>query len=288
MLRKIISFSIVLVLLFTLSSCGGKSADNTPDTPAVNEIQTTNTHETVSFYNEIPETTTLETTTASQEQTTAVTTTKVTTVIEDFSSWDTAKILEVYKNAVSSTGTSVKSSQTVELQDISVNNGQLGGMFSFVTPILSSFISSSTTETDGITGNPSALTTADISTAKAYADTNGTVIEITLNGQTDNAASAGSDGSVARGISTVGDLDSIISQLKDKGLPLDIPVENAVITYSNPLIKAVVDKDSKIINGTWSCTVEISITNYKFAGSKVDSTKVILGNTFTVGGGFNP
>ena len=288
MLRKIISFSIVLVLLFTLSSCGGKSADNTPDTPAFNEIQTTNTHETVSFYNEIPETTTLETTTASQEQTTAVTTTEVTTVIEDFSSWDTAKILEVYKNAVSSTGTSVKSSQTVELQDISVNNGQLGGMFSFVTPILSSFISSSTTETDGITGNPSALTTADISTAKAYADTNGTVIEITLNGQTDNAASAGSDGSVARGISTVGDLGSIISQLKDKGLPLDIPVENAVITYSNPLIKAVVDKDGKIINGTWSCTVEISITNYKFAGSKVDSTKVVLGNTFTVGGGFNP
>ena len=296
MLRKIISFAVVTALLFTLSACRKNSAENTPEIPENNT--STTAANTTQAYNETPDTTaaTTETTQTTQVQSTEIATTaapvtETTTlavVTQDFSDWDTAKILEFYKNAAATTGSTVTSSQKVEIQDISVNNGQLGGMFSFVTPILSSFIASSTTETVGITGNFSALTTADISSANISANAENTVVEILLNPQTDNAASAGSDGSVARGISVVGDLGTVILQLKEKGLPLDIPVENAVITYTTPLIKAVVDKDGKIINGTWSCTVEISITNYKFAGSDVDSTKVILGNTFTVGGGFNP
>ena len=292
MLQKIISFSVVTALLFTLSACGKSPAENTPETPENNITTTapTTLPQTEASAEVIPETT-QTTQVQTTEATTAAPVTETTTIADatqDFSDWDTAKILEFYKNAAAATGSSVTSSQKVEIQDISVNNGQLGGMFSFVTPILSSFIASSTTETVGITGNFSALTTSDVRSANISAGSENTVVEILLNGQTDNASSAGSDGSVARGISVVGDLGTIILQLKEKGLPLDIPVENAVITYSNPLIKAVVDKDGRIINGTWSCTVEISITNYKFAGSDVDSTKVVLGNTFTVGGGFNP
>ena len=86
----------------------------------------------------------------------------------------------------------------------------------------------------------------------------------------------------------VGDLLSIMRQLKEKGLPIDISVENTVVTYSEPVIKAVVDSDGKIVNGTWSCTVEVNLSDYKFAGSKVDSTVVVLDNTITVNGGFNP
>ena len=294
MLRKIISFTVALVLLFTLSACGKSPAENKPEIPE--NIITTTAETTTLPQTEIATEAIPETTQTTQEQTTEIATTaalvtETTTLAvatQDFTDWDTAKILDFYKNAAAATGTSVISSQKVEIKDISVNNGQLGGMFSFVTPILSSFVASSTTDTAGITGNFSALTASDVCSANISASSNGTVIEILLNGQTDNASSSGSDGSVARGISIVGDLGDVIGQLKAKGLPLDIPVENAVITYTNPLIKAVVDNDGKIINGTWSCTVEISITNYKFAGSDVDSTKVVLGNTFTVGGGFNP
>ena len=60
-----------------------------------------------------------------------------------------------------------------------------------------------------------------------------------------------------------------------------------VIKYTNPVIKAVISDDGRILNGTWSCTVEISLSDYKFAGSPVDSTMVVLDNKITVNGGFS-
>ncbi len=207
-------------------------------------------------------------------------------VTEDVSLWDKEKIVEFYKAAADKTGTAVKSEQTVGLQDISVNNGQLGGVFSFVTPILNSFFSSSKTVTDGITGEYAKLTSEDVSQARAYTCSSGTAIEITLNGQTDKGSGGAGDGSVSHGIYVVGDLLSVMSQLKDKGLPIDISLENTVINYSDAVIKAVIDADGKIINGSWTCTVEISLFDYKFAGSTVDSTVVVLDNKITVNGGF--
>lgn len=318
MLRKLVSLMTVFAVLFVLSSCKDTVVDETTDafaqveTTTAEDIQTQET--TTEAATEAQTTTEIqttapvtETTTVTQETTATETTTQVietteaptqappvtevqTTeaVTEDVSSWDVQKVVEFYKNAAQRTGTSAKSQQTVELKDISVNNGQLGGMFSFVTPILSSFLSSSVTETDGITGDFSLLTAADVSSAKAYEAENGTAVEITLNSQTDSAASQTRDGSVAHGISVVGDLPSIMSQLKEKGLPIDISLENTVLTYTNPVIKVLIDDNSNIVKGTWSCTVEISLSDYKFAGSAVDSTVVVLNNKIVVNGGFNP
>lgn len=318
MLRKLVSLVTVFAVLFVLSSCKDTVVDETTDafaqveTTTAEDIQTQET--TTEAATEAQTTTEIqttapvtETTTVTQETTATETTTQVietteaptqappvtevqTTeaVTEDVSSWDVQKVVEFYKNAAQRTGTSVKSQQTVELKDISVNNGQLGGMFSFVTPILSSFLSSSVTETDGITGDFSLLTAAEVSSAKAYEAENGTAVEITLNSQTDSAASQTRDGSVAHGISVVGDLPSIMSQLKEKGLPIDISLENTVLTYTNPVIKVLIDDNSNIVKGTWSCTVEISLSDYKFAGSAVDSTVVVLNNKIVVNGGFNP
>lgn len=318
MLQKLVSLVTVFAVLFVLSSCKDTVVDETTDafaqveTTTAEDIQTQET--TTEAATEAQTTTEIqttapvtETTTVTQETTATETTTQVietteaptqappvtevqTTeaVTEDVSSWDVQKVVEFYKNAAQKTGTSVKSQQTVELKDISVNNGQLGGMFSFVTPILSSFLSSSVTETDGITGDFSLLTAADVSSAKAYEAENGTAVEITLNSQTDSAASQTRDGSVAHGISVVGDLPSIMSQLKEKGLPIDISLENTVLTYTNPVIKVLIDDNLNIVKGTWICTVEISLSDYKFAGSAVDSTVVVLNNKIVVNGGFNP
>lgn len=207
-------------------------------------------------------------------------------IAEDISSWDAEKIVSFYKDTAEKTGTSVKSEQTVGLQDISVNNGQLGGVFSFVTPILSSFLSGNATVSDGITGDYNLLTADDVSSFKAYESKNGTVIEITLKEQEEKANEENRDGSVSHGISTVGDLLGIMGQLKEKGLPIEINVEKTVLRYSDPVIKVLVDENGKIVNGTWSCTVTISLSDYKFAGSGVDSTVVILDNKITVNGGF--
>lgn len=320
------AFALLFVLSSCKDTLVDETSDVFPEseTTTAENIQT---QETESFYNETTEavtqaeTTTVqvqttvpvtETTTAVQAQTTEpvaviettttgeVQTTEVQTqappvtevqttqqVTEDVSLWDTQKIVEFYKNAAEKTGSSVKSQQTVALDDISVNNGQLGSMFSFVTPILSSFLSSSVTETDGITGDFRMLSEADVSSAKAYGTEKGIVVEITLNPQTDNAADETREGSVAHGISVVGDLPSIMAQLKEKGLPIEISVENTVLTYTDPVIKVLIDSDGKIVKGTWSCSVEISLSDYKFAGAAVDSTRVVLNNKITVNGGFN-
>ncbi len=307
MFRRVVSFVMAFAFLSVLSSCGGTlkedgnetSGQSVPQDSVSTEIQ----EPVSSSYEEFSETVTeADTTAAPQVQTTEAATEAVSeteavpeteaqitqAAAADVASWDVEKIAAFYKDAAGITGNSVKSEQTVGLQDISVNNGELGGVFSFVTPILNSFLSSSTTVTDGITGEFGQLTAGDISSAKAYECSKGTVVEITLNGQTNKADADSSQGSVAHGISVVGDLLSIMGQLKEKGLPIDISVENTVLTYTNPVIKAVIDKDGKIVNGTWSCTVEISLSDYKFAGAAVDSTKVVLYNKITVNGGFNP
>ena len=293
-MRRFFSASVILALMLFAAACNTASVEETTYNYYETEItaqETTENQTTAAYYEE----TTLPVTTAAPETaTTEMTTEPLLTEVqttepvkEDASAWDAAEIVEFYKNAASATGSSVQSSQTVGLSDISVNNGQLGGVFSFVTPILSSFLSSGVTVTDGITGEFEKLSVSDVSSARAYASSKGTVVEITLNEQTDAGDGDRSDGSVAHGIYIVGDLLSVMGQLKEKGLPIDISMENTVIKYTNPVIKAVVSEDGKIINGTWSCTVEISLSDYKFAGSAVDSTRVVLDNKITVNGGFS-
>ena len=303
MIKKSAAFVLPIAVLLAFSACSTKTVTESTTTFTEQTIETTQAisaqesttaevfpeAETVVTTTEIQTTTEVQTTEAATTEA-AVTTTEMQTTeaIDDTSSWDVQKIVSFYKDAATATGSSVKSQQTVGLKDISVNNGQLGGIFSFVTPILSSFLSSSVTETDGITGDFIKLTAEDISSAKAYKCSKGTAVEITLNPQSDNASADVKDGSVAHGISVVGDLPSIMSQLGEKGLPIDISMENTVLSYTEPVIKAVIDENGNITNGTWSCTVEISLSDYKFAGSPVDSTIVVLDNKITTNGGFNP
>ena len=299
-MRRFTAFFTAFVLIFAFSSCTTVSVEETTYNSEEAEIITqAPVQDTTVSYEETtavqatlaPETTTAgaatEATTAESTTVPPVTEAQTTAPAkEDVTQWDTARVIEFYKNAASATGSSVKSSQTVGLSDISVNNGQLDGVFSFVTPILSSFLSSSATVTDGITGDFGKLTAADAVSAAAYEASGGTAVEITLNEQTDTGSSDNRDGSVAHGIYIVGDLLSVMGQLKSKGLPIDIDTEKAVIKYTDPVIRVLVSDDGKIVNGTWSCTVEISLSDYKFAGSPVDSTVVVLNNKITVNGGF--
>ena len=294
-MRRFTAFFTAFVLIFAFSSCTTVSVEETTYNSGEAEIITQAPVQETAGYVETtavqatlaPETTTAEATTAESTTVPPVTEAQTTAPAkEDVTQWDTARVIEFYKNAAAATGSSVKSSQTVGLSDISVNNGQLDGVFSFVTPILSSFLSSSATVKDGITGDFGKLTATDAVSARAYESTGGTVVEITLNEQTDTGSSDSRDGSVAHGIYIVGDLLSVMGQLKSKGLPIDIDTEKAVIKYTDPVIRVLVSDDGKIVNGTWSCTVEISLSDYKFAGSPVDSTVVVLNNKITVNGGF--
>ena len=292
MVRKIIISAMLLALVLSFSACGRNSAEEITTARPLETTAAVPGNENTTAYQEstsaLQEATTAEITT--QAATQAIVTTAATTVptTQSVSSWDAQRVVSFYKEAAAATGNTVKSEQVIALEDISVNNGQLGGVFSFVTPILSSFLSSSSTVTDGITGDFSLLSVQDVSSARAYETAKGTAVEITLREQSVNAAEKDSDVGISHGISVVADLPSIMSQLRDKGLPIEISLEKTVMTYKNPVIKAVVDENGKIVNGTWSCIVEISLSDYKFAGSAVESTRVVLDNKITVGSGFNP
>lgn len=296
-LIRIIALILIFSLIFAFSSC--KTENITETTTAVYEETVENiiTEEAsavpVETTADIPvETltealvTVPETTEAPTEAVTEPVTEATTAVLEDVSSWDTQKIADFYKIAAENTGNSVKSEQVVELSDISVNNGVLGGMFSFVTPVLSKFLSSKAAVTDGITGDFNKLTAADVSSSRAQKADSGTVLEFSLHNQSGNAKE-GTDGSVSHAVSVVGDLGSIMLQLKDAGLPIEISVEKTVISYSDASVKVLIGEDGKIVNGMWTCTVEINLSDYSFAGARVDSTRVVLKNTITVNGGFN-
>ena len=304
-MRKLTAFLLVLALIIAFSSC--KEKNNEEDTSAsVQEslseqissemYSTEETLVTESLETEVPSTEAPLTEAPSTEapsteapSTEALATESPVTDAssdEDVSGWDERKIADFYKTAAEKTGSSVKSEQTVGLQDISVNNGQLGGVFSFVTPILSSFLSGNSTVTDGITGDFEKLSAEDISKATAYSDGNGIVLEIKLKEQEDKASDESRRGSVSHGISTVGDLLGIMGQLKEKGLPIEINVEKTVLRYTEPVIRVLIDDSGKIVKGSWSSTVEISLSDYTFAGARVDSTRVVLDNKITVNGGF--
>lgn len=295
-INRISAAFLALVLLLTATSCKNETQEETT-------AQSNNSNETV-FYEEtfpaieetfplqetteayITEASTAENTTA-QALTEAATEEETASAAADVSLWGADKIVPYYQLCAAKTGSGLSSEQRVELMDISVNNGALSGMFSFVTPILSGFLSENVTVTEGITGEYSLLGTGDIASAKAYTVSKGTAVEMTLNPQTSKASDDTSSGSVAHGISVVADFGGIMEQLKDAGLPIDISADKAVMKYTDPVIKVFIDDSGKIVNGTWSCTVEISLSDYKFAGAKVDSTVVILKNTITAGGGFS-
>ena len=94
-------------------------------------------------------------------------------------------------------------------------------------------------------------------------------------------------GTVGHAITTVGDINIVADQFNDLGLPIEISAENTVIRYTNPVVKVLIGPDGKIINGTWSYTVEITLNDYYVGKSPVETTTVVLDNVITVNGGFS-
>lgn len=206
---------------------------------------------------------------------------------DDPSVWTKAKIVDVYKKAAEKSNMTAKSKQTITLSDISVNNGEFKGVFQFVKPIISKLLANNSTEINGITGGYKNLVESDVNKAKAYKVGNNTAIEMVMLEQTDGAHGDALSGTVGHAISVVGDIGVVTDQLKDLGLPIEISDEHTSIYYTNPVVKVLIDSDGKIINGTWSYTVEIKLNNYNVGGTTVDTTSVVLNNVITVNGGFS-
>ena len=209
-----------------------------------------------------------------------------TVAVSDSSLAAEAEIIDFYKKAAEKSNKSAKSEQIITLKDISINNGQFEGVIDFVMPIMSKLLSNNSTAKDGITGGYKNLTADDTRSVKSYTSGDNTVIEMVMKEQTDGARGDALGGPVGHAITAVGDISVVTDQLNDLGLPIEISDKNTSIHYTNPIVKVVIDKNGKIIRGTWSYTVEIKLNNYKVGNSTVEATSVIMDNVITVNGGF--
>lgn len=288
-LKKILALILSFIMIFALTACRKNDdsdaiAENSTNTYIEDDFDVALTEAQSSTHSSLLEN--AETTTFSTANTETATSTSTTNLSTDASQWTKSKIVEVYKLAAEKSS-KVKSQQIITLSDISVNNGTLSGVFQFVKPIISKLLSNNSTETDGITGGFENLVESDVYEAKAYASGNNIAIEMTMVEQVDGARGDALNGTVGHAISVVGDISVVIDQLKDLGLPIEISDEHTSITYNNPIVKVLVDKNGNILNGTWSYTVDICLNNYKVGGTTVDNTSVVLENEITVNGGFN-
>ncbi len=274
--RKILSVALSLAFVFALSSCQKNEEIDEPKT-SENAVEISET-----VPKEITSAAVADDVTSSLPSENTSEAASETELTDDPALWSKAQIVEAYKNAAQKSNSSIKCKQSIDLTEISINNGQYSGVIDFVMPIMSKLLANNSSEISGITGGYAKLTETDVATAKAYKSGENTVIELIMVEQTDGAVSDANSGSVGHAISTVGDITVVANQLKDLGLPIEISKENTAIYYTKPTVKVTVDKSGKIIEGSWSYTVDIRLNDYYVGKSKVDSTRVVMNNVITV------
>ncbi len=297
-MKKITAVLLSLVMIFSLTACGGNSQGEndvteekithnasekiTENEDAVEDVTEESEKEDESVTEE-----TAETTSSSKEEN-GETESEKTTVkkSENPDDWDAEKIVDFYKKAAKKSEAGVTSQHSIAIKKISVNNGQFEGFFDFIMPIMSKLLANNSDDTPGITGGYINLTSSDVASAKAYKSGKYIAVEMTMKEQVSGPREDALSGSVGHAINAVGDIGVVVDQLKDLGMPLELSEKDTKIYYTNPTVKVLVNSNGKIINGTWKYTVEIRMDNYKAFGTAVETTSVIMDNVITVSGGF--
>lgn len=284
-MKKYITIIITVLLLLSITACNKK--DDTPvrESTTVNTITESTTQESVSFTEAI---------TSPDSNTTTTVVTETTTLNTDddtnnASLMSTSEIIDLYKKAASKSDSKIKSVQNISLNDIKINDGSgmANSVIKMVKPIISKVVSGNSTEFDGITGGYTQLTENDVQEASASNNGDNIVVKLEMKDQTDKGQMAEAEGSVGHAIFVIGDLSTVMGQLSDSGLPVEIQNENVSATYVDAVVNVTIDKDGNIINGTWKYVVTIGLDNFKVAGSTVDRTEVTIENVITYNGGIS-
>ena len=278
-MKKYIAIIITVFLLLSITACNKKDDTPVSESTTVSTITESTTQESVSFTEAI-------TSPASNSATTVYTETTTLNAADnknDASLMSTSEIIELYKRAASNSDSKIKSVQNISLNDIKINDGtgMANSVIKMVKPIISTVVSGNSTEFDGITGGYSQLTVNDIQEASASNSGDNIVVKLKMKDQTDKGQMSEAEGSVGHAIFVIGDLSTVMGQLSDSGLPVEIQNENVSATYVDAVVNVTIDKDGNIINGTWKYIVTIGLENFKVAGSTVDRTEVTIENVIT-------
>lgn len=303
-MKKILAIVLVLSMMFAFVACNDdKGNDPTGTTESTTEDQAVNsndvepessTDEAVSDEESTTEDTSEESTTekdTGKEDNTEKpdkgeeeSTTKKPS--SDPADWSKAEIVEAYKAAAIKTHPTAKSSQTMALNKLIVNDGDgaLNFFLNMVKPVIDTVVKNNSTSYNGLTGGFTKLQASDVKSAKAYKQGKYTVIEMTMVEQTDGLYGDAQEGSVGHAINVLGNVADAVAQFPD----FDIKYEEADIKvhYAKPTVKVKINEKGVIEKGTWNYVSEIFIRNLDISGIMVKKADAEIEYVIVVGNGF--
>ena len=209
----------------------------------------------------------------------------------DPTKWSTAEIVETYRHAAGRTHNSVTSYQDMKLRANSLNApGIAAPLLSFAEGVMAKALSNNSMNIKGITGGHQNLSVSDVQAARAYKNGNNIIIEMVMKEQVDKGNGNMYSGSVGHAISVVGDIDSVVGQFSALGMSAEIADQDCTLQYKNPRLKVAIDSNGRIINGTWSYYVNITLNNMTISGLgmtvPVKQATAIVDFVVTLNGGF--
>ena len=209
----------------------------------------------------------------------------------DPSSWSLAEIVETYKHAAGRTHNSVTSYQDMKLRDNSLQApGIPGPLLSFAESVMAKALSNNSMNIKGITGGHQNLVASDVQSARAYKSGNNIIIEMVMKEQVDKGNGQMYSGTVGHAISVVGDIDSVVGQFSGLGMNAEIADQDCTLHYKNPRLKVAIDSNGRIINGTWSYYVNITLNNLTIKAMgmtvPVQQSTAVVDFVVTLNGGF--
>ncbi len=208
----------------------------------------------------------------------------------DPAQWTDEEIIAFYKSSAIKTHPRVKSTQTMDMKHMVVNEGKgfVGGLMKIADEAIADALARNSTTVDGITGGFNNLVASDAKSIKAYKSGEYTVVEMTMKEQTDGTYGSMYDGTVGHAICVLGNVSTAAAEFPN----FNIDFENAKIRirYSEPTVKVMINSDGIIEKGTWSYTANVDIENLRI-GNKLGSVLVKTADAaifyeIKLGGGF--
>ena len=207
-------------------------------------------------------------------------------VSSDPAEWSKDEIVEFYKQAAIKSHPTAKSSQTMVLNKLVVNDGDgaLGFFLNMIKPVVDTALKNNTMTYNGLTGGFTKLVPSDVKSAKAYKQGKYTVIEMTMVEQTDGLYGDAQEGTVGHAINVLGNVADAVEQFPD----FDIKYKEADIKvhYAQPTVKVKINEKGKIEKGTWRYVSEIYIRHLEVSGIMIDKADAEIEYVIVVGGGF--
>lgn len=302
-MKKIIAILLVLSLMFAFVACGGNKDDtpttdvnteNTTDDKAVNSGEVDVEPSTDENVSDEPSTDEEPSTDKNSEEPSTdkaddkedEPTTNKAELPTDPAKWSKEQIVEYYKQSAIKTHPTVKSSQTMELAKLVVNDGDgaLNFFLNMIKPAISTVIKNNTMTYNGLTGGFENLKASDVKSAKAYKQGNYTVVELYMVEQTDGMYGDAQSGTVGHAINVLGNIATAVEQFPQ----FDIKYKEAdiKIRYADPTVKVKINNKGIIEKGTWSYNAVIAIKHLEISGIMVNKADAIMKYVIVTGGGF--